>query len=120
MSVNGKEMNDAEYQDLLENTKQMIKRLEKQKQTLKNMPDSQAKKMVEAQTEKQLQAGLEKLALTIILTNFSFSSNKIGFLCFRSDFVDFEPAICWTEDGGWGADMGKALSYPARKVCKLQ
>lgn len=76
MTINGKEITDTEYQDTLENTKQMIERLKKQKQTLKNVPDSQAKKMVEAQTEKQLQAGLEKLALTIILTNFSVQSES--------------------------------------------
>lgn len=74
MSVNGKEITNAEYHDMLGNTKQMIGRLERQKQTLKNVPDSQTKKMVEAQTEKQLQAGQEKLALTIILTDYSLRS----------------------------------------------
>ncbi len=35
-----------------------------------------------------------------VTTGLGFVNNQIGFLCFRYDFADFEPAICWTQDGG--------------------
>lgn len=35
-----------------------------------------------------------------VLTGAGFSNDKIGFLCFRYDFIDFKPAICRTQDGG--------------------
>ena len=35
-----------------------------------------------------------------VSTGMGFANNQIGFLCFRYDFADFEPAICWTQDGG--------------------
>jgi len=36
-----------------------------------------------------------------VATGVGFANNQIGFLCFRYEFVDFEPAICWTQDGGY-------------------
>ena len=35
-----------------------------------------------------------------MLTGAGFADNGTGFLCFRYEFDDFEPAICWTQDGG--------------------
>jgi hypothetical protein len=36
-----------------------------------------------------------------VLTGAGFANNQIGFLCYRYEFVDFEPAICRTLDGGY-------------------
>lgn len=35
-----------------------------------------------------------------VLTGMGFSEKNTGFLCFRYEFTDFEPAICRTLDGG--------------------
>lgn len=35
-----------------------------------------------------------------MLSGASFVNGKVGFLCFRYEYLDFEPAICATNDGG--------------------
>lgn len=46
------------------------------------------------------QAGNPNALYARVATGAGFATDQIGFLCLRTDFADFSPAVCRTQDGG--------------------